>query len=159
MDCSAMVFVDEFLNFFNICCFFLVLGHPECFSFSSDIQPTLKCECHWETTVRLKESSSKAPQSISRVSLVDLQSFTQNLMQTHCSILSSVADRTKHKSKRQSCKNSLCSQRGVTWQSDAIGLRKCVLPLSSSFTEAVTTVTVWELSDRIFPSVAEQTTL
>jgi hypothetical protein len=40
------------------------------------------------------------------------------------------------------------SQCGVMWQTDAIGFRKCALgPLSSSFTEAVTTIIVQELSD------------
>jgi hypothetical protein len=31
-----------------------------------------------------------------KVSVSDLPSFTQNLMQTHCSILPSIADKTKH---------------------------------------------------------------
>jgi hypothetical protein len=40
--------------------------------------------------------SPKASRSISRVSVADLQSFMQNLMQTRCSILPSIADKTKH---------------------------------------------------------------
>jgi hypothetical protein len=40
----------------------------------------------------------------------------------------------------------VCSQHGVTWQTDAIGSRKCDLDLPS-FTEAVTTITVRELSN------------
>jgi hypothetical protein len=35
------------------------------------------------------------------------------------------------------------------WQTDAIGLQKCDLRLPSPFTEAVTTITVLELSDSI----------
>jgi hypothetical protein len=31
------------------------------------------------------------------------------------------------KSKKHSCKNSACSQCGVTWQTDAVGFRKCDL--------------------------------
>jgi hypothetical protein len=34
--------------------------------------------------------------SISRVSVANFPSFTQNLMQTRCSILPSIADRTKY---------------------------------------------------------------
>jgi hypothetical protein len=42
-----------------------------------------------------KEYFPKASQSISRVSVVDLPSFMQNLMQTR-SILPSIAEKTKH---------------------------------------------------------------
>jgi hypothetical protein len=35
------------------------------------------------------------------------------------------------KSKKHSCKNNACSRRGVTWQTDAVGLRKCDLGLLS----------------------------
>jgi hypothetical protein len=41
IDCSATVFVDEFLNFFNIFSHLLVLGHPEHSSFSTDTRPAL----------------------------------------------------------------------------------------------------------------------
>jgi hypothetical protein len=43
MDCSATVIVNEFLNFFNIFCQFMVTGHPECLSSSTDTQLALKC--------------------------------------------------------------------------------------------------------------------
>jgi hypothetical protein len=33
--------------------------------------------------------------------------------------------------KKHSCKNYACSQRGVSWQTNAIGFRKCDLGLSS----------------------------
>jgi hypothetical protein len=36
------------------------------------------------------------PHEASRVSVLDLPCFTQNLMQTHCSILPFIADKTKH---------------------------------------------------------------
>jgi hypothetical protein len=74
----------------------LVLGGPERWSSYTDTQPALKRECHSKTTVWLKECSPKASQSISRVLVADLLSFTQNLMQTHCLILPSIADRMKH---------------------------------------------------------------
>jgi hypothetical protein len=48
-----------------------------------------------KTAVRLKECSPKASRSISRVSVADLPSFMQNLMQTRCSILPAIADKTK----------------------------------------------------------------
>jgi hypothetical protein len=52
------------------------------------------------------------------------------------------------KSKKHSCKNNACSQRGVTWQIVAIGFWKRDLGLLSfSLTETVTTIIVRELSD------------
>jgi hypothetical protein len=75
----------------------LVLGHPERSSSSTDTQPALKCEFHLKTAIWFKECSPKASQRISRVSIADLLSFTQNLMQTHCWILPSIVDKTKHK--------------------------------------------------------------
>jgi hypothetical protein len=122
MDCLASVFVDVFSNFSTFSVVLLVLGRPERSSSSTDTRPDLKRECHSKTSVRLKECSPKASQSISSVTVADLLSFTQNLMWTHCSIL---PDKTKHEDKKHSCKNSACSQRGVTGQTDAIDLRKC----------------------------------
>lgn len=37
----------------------------------------------------------------------------------------------KHEVQKHSCKNSACSQCGVTWQADAIGLLKCDLVVPS----------------------------
>jgi hypothetical protein len=106
--------VDEFSNFFNIVVL-LMLGRPERSSSSTDPRPTLKRDCHSRTAVQLKECSPKASQSISRVLVADLPSFTQNLMQTRCSIVPSIADKTKHEvEKKHSCKNNAHSQRGVT---------------------------------------------
>jgi hypothetical protein len=96
MDCSAMVFVDEFSIFSTFSVVLLVLGHPEHSSSSTDTRPTLKHECHSKTAVWLKQCSPKASQSISGVSVADLLSFTQTLMQTHYLILRSIADKTKH---------------------------------------------------------------
>jgi hypothetical protein len=73
----------------------LVLGHPERSSSSTDTRPALKHECHSNSTIQLKECSPEASQSISRVLVVDLPSFTQNLMQTCCSILPSIAAKGK----------------------------------------------------------------
>jgi hypothetical protein len=72
----------------------LVLGCPERSPSSTDAQPSLKLECHSKTTV------PKASQSISRVPVADLPSFTQRLMQTRCSILPSITNKTKHKVKK-----------------------------------------------------------
>jgi hypothetical protein len=96
MDCSAALFVDEFSNFSTFSVVLLMLGRPERSSSSTDTQPALKHECHSKTTVWLKECSPKAVRSFLRVSVVDLPSFTQNLMQTHCSILPSVTAKGKH---------------------------------------------------------------
>jgi hypothetical protein len=62
----------------------LVLVSPERSSSSTDTQAALKCGCHSKTSVQLKECSPKASHIISRVSVADLPSFTQNLMQTRC---------------------------------------------------------------------------
>jgi hypothetical protein len=74
-----------------------VLGRPERLSSSTDTQLVLKHECHSKTAAWRKECSPKALRSISEVSVVDLLSFTQNLMQTSCSILPSITDKMKHK--------------------------------------------------------------
>jgi hypothetical protein len=56
----------------------LVLGRPEPLPSSVDTRPALQRECYSKTAVRLKESSPNASRSISRVSVADLPSFTQN---------------------------------------------------------------------------------
>jgi hypothetical protein len=96
MDCLATAIMNEFSNFFNIFCHLLVQGHPERLSSSTDTRPALKHECHSRTSVQLKECSPKASRSISRVLVADLLSFMQNLMQTPCSILPSIAAKGKH---------------------------------------------------------------
>jgi hypothetical protein len=96
MDCSVTVFIDEFSKFFNVLCRFAGTWLPWRLSSSTDTQLALNRECHSETAVRLKESSPKASLSISRVSVADLPSFTQTWFQTHCSILPSIADKTKY---------------------------------------------------------------
>jgi hypothetical protein len=61
MDCSAVIFMDEFSDFFStFSVILLVLGHPESLSSSTDTCPTLKHECHSKTSVWLKECSPKA---------------------------------------------------------------------------------------------------
>jgi hypothetical protein len=72
----------------------LVLGCPE--RHLQLMQLALKRECHLKTAVQLKECSPEASQSISSVLVVDLPSFTQNFMQTCCSILPSIAAKWKH---------------------------------------------------------------
>jgi predicted HicB family RNase H-like nuclease len=59
----------------------LVLRCSECQSFSADTRPALKHEFHSKTAVWLEECSPKATRSISRVSVANLLSFMQNLMQ------------------------------------------------------------------------------
>jgi hypothetical protein len=81
----------------------LVLGLPERSSSSADTRPALKHEHHSKTAVQLKECYPKATRSISRVSVADLPSFMQNLMQTHCLILPSIAERMKHGSRKSTC--------------------------------------------------------
>jgi hypothetical protein len=74
----------------------------------------------------------------------------QNLMQARCSILPSTAELGTLK--EDSCKNNACSQPGVTWQTDAIGLWKCDFgfPLHLLSSRQLTIVAVRELSDSIF---------
>jgi hypothetical protein len=104
----------------------LVLGRPKHLSPSTNTRLALKCECYSKTTVQLKERSPKASRSISRVSVVDLASFTQNLMQTRCSILPSNADKTKHKVEKQCMFTAKCQM-----ATDPIGLQKCDLGIPS----------------------------
>jgi hypothetical protein len=86
-----------FLTFSGV---LLVLGHPERSSSSTDTLLALKRECHSKTAVWLEECSPKVSQSISWVSAADLPSFTENLMLTHYSILSCIADKIKHEVKK-----------------------------------------------------------
>jgi hypothetical protein len=83
-----------------------------------------------KTAVQLKECSPKASESISKVSVADLLSFMQNLMQT----LLDIAVHCSHReTRRKKCTlvKTMCSQHSVTWQTDAIGLQKCDLGLPS----------------------------
>jgi hypothetical protein len=45
--------------------------------------------------------------------------------------LSAIADKTKQEVKKHLCKSNVCSQHGVTWQTDAVGLLMCGLGLHS----------------------------
>jgi hypothetical protein len=72
---------------------FLVLGRPESSSSSTNTRSALKHECHSKTAVWLKNALQKSHKA--RVLVANLASFTQNLMQTRCSILPSIADKTK----------------------------------------------------------------
>jgi hypothetical protein len=96
MDSWATVFVDGSSIFSTFSVVLLVLGCPESLSSSTDTRPALKHECHSKTTVWLEECSPNALQSISWVSIVDMLSYTQNFMQTHCLILPSITDKMKH---------------------------------------------------------------
>jgi hypothetical protein len=85
-----MVSTDEFLNFFlTFPVILLVLGWPERLS-STDTQLALKLEYHSQSAGHLQEYSPKALLSIPMLSVTDLLSLTQNLKQTHFSILPSI---------------------------------------------------------------------
>jgi hypothetical protein len=73
-----------------------VLGLPEGSSTPSNLQQALKREIPFKTAVRLKEYSPKASRSIPRVSVADLLSSTQKLMQTRCLILPFIEDKIKY---------------------------------------------------------------
>jgi hypothetical protein len=92
-----------------------------------DTRLVLKRECHSKSTVQLKEYSLKAAQSILRALETLLPSFTQNLMEARFLILLYIVEDTKHKVEK--ALDNACSQCDVTWQTDAIGLRKCDLGL------------------------------
>jgi hypothetical protein len=95
--------MNEWMSYRIISTFFvvlLVLDRPERLSSSNDTQPALKRECHSKTAALPKECFPKASRSISRVLVADLLSFTQNLMQTRCSILLSIADKKKHEAEK-----------------------------------------------------------
>jgi hypothetical protein len=77
MDCLALSLWMSSQIFSSFSVIFLVLGCPECSSSSSDTQLALKHECLSDTTARLKEGSPKFSQSISRVSVADLPSYTK----------------------------------------------------------------------------------
>jgi hypothetical protein len=64
MGCSVMVFMDEFLIFFNIILCLPVLDSPK--RSSANTQVALKWECHSEITVQLKEPSPKASEPFQR---------------------------------------------------------------------------------------------
>jgi hypothetical protein len=49
-----------------------------------------------------------------RVLVADLPSFTQNLMQTRCSILLSIADKMKHEAEKASCLDHFTSRESTT---------------------------------------------
>jgi hypothetical protein len=83
---------SQILSTFSV--ILLVLGHPE-LSSSTDTRPALKREYHSKPLSGLKNVLQK-PRGLSRVSVADLLSFTQNSLQTHCLILPSIADKTKH---------------------------------------------------------------
>jgi hypothetical protein len=99
----------------------------ECSLSSTDTQLALKRECHSKTTVRLKECSPKSSGSISRVSVADLLSVTQNWCRHVAQYCHSSQTKQNMKSKERSCKNTACSQHSVMWHTDAVGLQKCDL--------------------------------
>jgi hypothetical protein len=118
MDCSAVVFVDDYSNFFNIFCHFAGTWLPWTFVIfkwhSTDLEMWMPFNL-WMSNLRI----------ISRVSVAIYWASHKT-----CSILPSIADKTKHKVQKTPRLMEVWS-----WP-----------PLSSTFTEAVKTVTVRELS-------------
>jgi hypothetical protein len=104
MDCSAMIFMNGFSKFFKM--FWCFVGAWPHLSSSTDTQLALKCEYYSKTTVRLKECSPKALQSISWLLVIDLPSFSQNLIPTRCLIPPSYQIKLNTMSKKHLCKNS-----------------------------------------------------
>jgi hypothetical protein len=70
---------------------------------------------------------------MSRVLVVDLPSFMQNLMKARCSVLPSITDKMKHKVKKSTRVETMHVHSAVTWETDAIGLLKCDLGFPSNF--------------------------
>jgi hypothetical protein len=62
---------------------------------------------------------------------VDLSSFSQTWCRYIARFCHPSQTKQNTKLKKHSCKNNACPQRSVTWQTDAIGLRKCNLGLPS----------------------------
>jgi hypothetical protein len=91
MDCSATVFLDVFLNFFTgawspqFCHLQLTLDWP---GNMNVIQKPLSS---------LKNVLQKPHEVFQGVLVVDVLSFMQNLRQTCCLILPSIADKTEQK--------------------------------------------------------------
>jgi hypothetical protein len=110
----------------------LVLGHPERLSFSTDTQLALKRECHSKTIVRVKRMFSKSLKK-------RFKGFSSGFTELHAKLDADTflnfaihCKRNETQSqKKHSFKNNACSQCGVTWQTDAIGFRKCDLGLPS----------------------------
>jgi hypothetical protein len=98
MDCSTTVFIDEFSTFSVI---LPVLGHPECSSSSTDTRLALKHVCHSKTAVQLKEMFSKSLTKHFKGFGSGFTKLQANLMQIRCSILPSIADKTKHEVEKE----------------------------------------------------------
>ena len=83
-SCTSRQIVSTFLGVE------LVEGRPDLSSSSSHILPLLKRACHSKHLTRLVASFLYARRVISKVSVPDLPSFTQNLMFVLCSSFTSV---------------------------------------------------------------------
>jgi hypothetical protein len=75
-----------------------------------------------------------------------LQSFTVKLMQAHCSILPSIADKTKHRNRKSTHLKTMHVHSMADWCNRLSEVWRWP-PLSSTFTETVTTITIWEFAD------------
>jgi hypothetical protein len=110
----------KFSNFFQYFLVYLLVltWCPEHLLSSTDSQQALKCECNPKPVVELKAKSL----------MKHFQGFSSGFTKLHATLdADSLPDftillRQNKTQKRHSYKNSVSSQSGVTWQSDAIDL-------------------------------------
>jgi hypothetical protein len=121
MDCSATDFVDEFSNFlhFQSFCWCLVALNVR------HLQLTI------ETWMPFRNRCS-AERMLSKSLTMHFKGFGSGC-KTWCGHIARFCHQPQTKwnttSKKHWCKNNACSQRCVTWQPNAVGLRKCDLGL------------------------------
>jgi hypothetical protein len=108
----------------------LMLGHPVCSSSLTDIWSALKSECYSKTAVWLKECSPKLDEDM-------LHDFAIHCRQNETWRWKSTHVKTMH------VHSTVSHNRLTQLASGSV----TVAPLPSSFNEAVTTITVEELSD------------
>jgi hypothetical protein len=87
----------------------LVLGHPECLLSSTDTQLDLKRECRSKTTVWLKIMFCKSLTKHFKGFGSGFTELPQNVMQTRCSILQSIAEKRNMTLDKHLCKNNVDS--------------------------------------------------
>jgi hypothetical protein len=101
----------------------LVLGYPELSSSSTDTRAALKCECYSQTTIQLKN----VPKSPKRHFKCSSRGYTKLYEKLDADMLLDFAihcRQNKTRSRKSTrVKTNACSQRVVTWQTDAAGLQ------------------------------------
>jgi hypothetical protein len=126
--CFSKVFMDEFSKFFDIfCCFSSGWSASTFIIFNWHLRPSLKHECHSITAVGLKNVLQKPHEAVQWYWQWMYRSSHKVWRRHVAQFCHRSQTKRNTKSKRYSCKNNACSQRDVTWQTDAIGFRKCDL--------------------------------